>query len=618
MVFFMVLALTAFGMRDGIAQSKTGRKDVHPKRVLILYSEGRDTPGNISMQQAFQMELEKLSTAKIDFFEEQLDTGHFTDKEHFKIFKDYLGKKYTQKDLDLIMVFPSGNYTLAGALPDALFPEVPVVFASVNDLEVPYDIGKLGVTGIIQRNDVRGTLGLILRLQPETHEVVVIGGKSEMDGKSLSRVIKTAQGLEGVQFKFWTNQPMAELLTTVKLLLPGTTILLSSFHRDASGEPYSTAQVAQMLAPLASVPIYVMNGMAVGSGAVGGVVADSQTLGERTGQLAYKVMRGIKPESVPMEVETKGTPMVDWRALQHWRISDNRTPGNCLVRYRPNTLWGMHRNLIVFILAIFLMQTTTIVGLLAQRRRRHEAEREVLEQRMELAHVTRVSTLGQLTAMLAHELGHPLGAILRNTEEAEIFLKKEPPELEEIRAILEDIRKDDQRASRVIDRLRSLLKRRSLELKTLDLGELLNEAVTLTKPDARTREVNLILNLPPKLPPVYGDRIHLQQVLLNLILNGMEAMAEIEKHERQFTINVEIKKNGHIEVGVRDCGQGIPPDKLKQLFRPFFTTKPGGMGMGLAIAKTIIDAHGGTIGGENNVPRGAVFKFTLPPRPSNL
>jgi len=170
----------------------------------------------------------------------------------------------------------------------------------------------------------------------------------------------------------------------------------------------------------------------------------------------------------------------------------------------------------------------------------------------------------------------------------------------------------------VIDRLRSLLKRRSLELKTLDLGELLNEAVTLTKPDARTREVNLILNLPPKLPPVYGDRIHLQQVLLNLILNGMEAMAEIEKHERQLTINAEIKKNGHIEVGVRDCGQGIPPDKLKQLFRPFFTTKPGGMGMGLAIAKTIIDAHGGTIGGENNVPRGAVFKFTLPPRPSNL
>ena len=618
MVFFMVLALTAFGMRDGIAQSKTGRKDVHPKRVLILYSEGRDTPGNISMQQAFQMELEKLSTNHVIFIEEHLYTRHVSDKEDFKIFQDYLGRKYTKKDLDLIMVFPSGDYTLAGALPDKLFPEVPVVFASVNDSVVPYDISKLGVTGIIQRYDVRGTLGLIMRLQPDTHEVVVIGGNSEEDRKSLGRIIKTAQGLEGVQFKFWTNLPLPGLQLTVKLLMPGTTILLSSFHRDASGEPYSTPQVAQMLAPLASVPIYVMGGMAVGSGVVGGVVADSETLGRRSGQLAFKVMGGIKPESVPMEVETKGTPMVDWRALQHWHISDNRVPGDCIIRYRPDTLWGLHRNLILFSLAVILTQTATIVGLLAQRRRRHEAEQEILEQRMVLAHITRVSTLGQLTSMLAHELGHPLGAILRNTEAAEIFLKNKPPDWEEIRSILEDIRKDDQRASRVIDQLRSLLKRRSLELKVLDLGELLHEVVALTESDVRAREVNLILNLPPKLPPVYGDRIHLQQVLLNLILNGIEAMAMIEKRERQLTIGAEIKKDGHIEVMVSDCGTGIPPDKLKQLFEPFFTTKPEGMGMGLAISKTIIDAHGGTIGGENHARRGAVFKFTLPPVPDHL
>ena len=166
--------------------------------------------------------------------------------------------------------------------------------------------------------------------------------------------------------------------------------------------------------------------------------------------------------------------------------------------------------------------------------------------------------------------------------------------------------------------MRSLLKRRSLELKVLDLGELLHEVVALTESDVRAREVNLILNLPPKLPPVYGDRIHLQQVLLNLILNGIEAMAMIEKRERQLTIGAEIKKDGHIEVMVSDCGTGIPPDKLKQLFEPFFTTKPEGMGMGLAISKTIIDAHGGTIGGENHARRGAVFKFTLPPVPDHL
>jgi len=611
MFLLLILALTGSGMRDGFAQSAPARDDAHPKRVLVLFNDARDTSGNITLQQAFQTELQRLATNRIDFFEEYLYARHFTDPAHFQLFQNYLGRKYAGQNLDLIVVFPAGDYALAGALPAALFPDVPVVFVTANELEVPYAISKLGVTGIIQRFDIRGTLGLILRLQPDTRRVVVVGGTSESDRASLGRIQEIAQGLEGIEIDFWTNRPVAELPAAVKSLPPGTVILLSTIQRDAGGQPYFMSQVAQLLVPSASVPIYVLGGLAVGSGVVGGVVVDSEKLGAHGGQLAFRVLGGVKPESLPIEVETKGTPMVDWRALRRWHLNESRLPADCVVRYRPVTLWDQHRDLILISLAVFLAQAVTITGLLAQRKRRRHAEAEMLNQQTELAHVSRVSTMGQLASSLAHELSQPLGAILKNAEAAEIFLQHEKPDLEEIRAILADIRKDDQRAGNVIARMRSLLKRRSVELISLDLGELLRDTVTLAESDARARLVTISLQLPVKLPDVRGDRVHLQQVLLNLILNAMDAMAGTAKAERHLTVRAELLPDEYVQVSVSDCGTGIPPDKLARLFEPFFTTKPDGMGMGLPISQTIIEAHGGTIRAVNNATQGAVFKFTL-------
>lgn len=611
MVFFAVLALTLCNRRDGFAQSATGRESSRPKRVLMIFNESKDVPGNIVLEQAVRGEMQKAGTNRIEFLAEYLDASHFSDNEHFRLFQDYLGRKYAGQNLDLILSFPSRDYRLAGELPDALFPDVPVVFVAVNELEVPQAITKLGVTGIVQRFDLRGTLGLILRLQPDTRRVVVIGGTSDVDRATLGRIAEVSQALEGIEFEFWTNRPTAELPGAVKSLPSGTVVLLSSVLRDVDGQTFYMTQLAQMLAPSASVPVYVLGGWILGSGAVGGSVVDSEDLGVRSGQLALRLLAGANPKTLPIEVATKGTPMVDWRALQRWRIKENRLPAGSVIRYRPETLWDEHRNLILILLAVFLAQAVTIAGLLAQRKLRRRAEAEILNQRMELAHVTRVATMGQLTSALAHELNQPLGAILRNAEAAEIFLQKEQPDLEEIRAILADIRKDDQRAGSVIDRMRSLLKRRSLELKSLDLGELLAETVTLAQSDAHARQVNLTLQRPARLPSVRGDRVHLQQVVLNLILNGMDAMSDIAKAGRLLTVRVETAKDGSIEVAVSDCGTGISPDKVARLFEPFFTTKPTGLGMGLAISQTIIEAHGGKIWGGNNAARGAVFKFTL-------
>jgi len=611
-VFLVVFVAAIFGNVRCLAVNVTNLANSQPKRVLMLFSEAKDVPGNIMLEQAVKAEMLKDSTDPVVFSSEYLDASHFSGKEHFRVFQNYIGKKYTANDLDLVLAFPSQDYTLAGELPDALFPVVPVVFVAINEMDAPLEISKLGVTGIVQRFDIRGTLGLIKRLQPDTRRVVVIGGSTPTDRATLGRIAEASQSLEGVQFEFWTNRPVAELPGLVRSLPEGTVILLGSILRDVTGQTYYTPQVAQMLAPQASVPVYVLGGWSLGTGALGGSVVDPEDLGARAGQLALRVLAGADPENIPIDVATKGTPMVDWRAIKRLGIKESRVPAGTVIRFRPETLWDEHRDLILILLAVFLAQAATITGLLVQRRERLRAEAEIMNQRTELAHVTRVSTMGQLTSTLAHELNQPLGAILRNAEAAEIFLQKENPDLEEIRAILADIRKDDRRAGHVISRMRSLLKRRSLELKSLDIAELLEEAISMAQPDARARRVFLALQLREKLPAVRGDRVHLQQVLLNLILNGMDSMAGVAASQRLLTVSAKTTGGKTVEVSVSDTGAGIAPDKIERLFEPFFTTKPNGMGMGLAISQTIIEAHGGKIWGGNNETRGAVFFFTLP------
>ncbi len=241
----------------------------------------------------------------------------------------------------------------------------------------------------------------------------------------------------------------------------------------------------------------------------------------------------------------------------------------------------------------------------------HAAQLETQELRRELAHVGRVSVLGQLASSLAHELSQPLGAILRNTEAAELILREPEPDLEELRAIIGDIHRDDRRAGDVINRLRLLLKRRRMDLQPVALDGLVGDVESLMHADATSRHVNLSWSVEPGLPPISGDRVHLSQVLINLIINAMDAVAEQAPPDRQVAIDVRRSAEGDIEMAVRDSGAGIPPDSLGRIFDPFFTTKASGMGMGLSVCRTIVDAHNGTLTAANDPAGGAIFTVRL-------
>jgi signal transduction histidine kinase len=595
-----------------LAQETSALANLRPKRVLLLFGEVMSLPGNVMFEQAVRAELQKSVTNRIEFFTEDLDSARFPDEEQFRVFRNYLNSRYARKRKpDLIIAFMGRNFNLATDLRRTIFPDEPFLFVAATEAAIPSDLTELGLTGIVQRLDTIGTLTMMLRLQPETRRVVIIGGVSEPDRLFLRSIEEAARAFDRLSFDFWTNRPIAELPAAAASLPENTAILLSSVRQDVTGQAFYMVQAEQMLAPVSRAPIYTFGGGLIGGGAVGGSVIDTEVLGTRIAQMGRPALKGQPVTNQPVEIRTNGTSMVDWRALKRWQISESRLPPHCVVRYRPASIWEQHRNLILTALGVFFAQGITIAALLAQRARRRWAEGEIQRQRAELAHATRVSTAGQLASALAHELNQPLGAILRNAEAAEIFLQGPNPDLTELRAILVDIRKDDQRAGGVIDRLRSLLKRRNLEHEEINLGELLQETVKLVEPEAAARRIKVALDLPTRLPAIKGDRVQLQQVALNLILNGMDATETREPPARQVTIRAREAPEG-AEVAVLDRGAGIPAEKLPRLFEPFFTTKPNGMGMGLAISRTIIETHGGKLRGENNADGGATFRFTLP------
>jgi len=243
-------------------------------------------------------------------------------------------------------------------------------------------------------------------------------------------------------------------------------------------------------------------------------------------------------------------------------------------------------------------------------------EGEARRLRDELAHVARVSTLSELSGSLAHELSQPLGAILRNAEAAELLLAAEKPDLAELRAIVSDIHNDDRRAGAIIERMRALLKRNSLELQQVSLHALVQDVLELVRSDAAARHVTIESAVPEGLPVVLGDRVQLSQVLLNLLVNGIDAACESANRLRRVVIEARPGDGRTVEVAVVDSGRGIAPDVLPRVFDPFVTTKPKGMGFGLAVSRTIVEAHGGRLSAQNNAPgvemSGATFRFTLP------
>jgi C4-dicarboxylate-specific signal transduction histidine kinase len=243
---------------------------------------------------------------------------------------------------------------------------------------------------------------------------------------------------------------------------------------------------------------------------------------------------------------------------------------------------------------------------------RQRAEEALQTARSELAHVSRVMTLGELTASIAHEVNQPLAAVVTNAQACLRWLALETPRPDEARAAVERIVRDSNRASEVIQRIRALAKKAEPQMVALDINDVIREAISLEQREMLSQRVSLRTELASALPPVLGDRVQLQQVVINLVMNALEAMAPVTDRPRDMLIRSQQDDANEVLVAVRDSGMGIDSENADRLFNAFFTTKPTGMGMGLSISRSIIVAHGGRLWVSPNADHGATFQFTLP------
>jgi signal transduction histidine kinase len=366
------------------------------------------------------------------------------------------------------------------------------------------------------------------------------------------------------------------------------------------------------LAETSRVPIYGLAGTFMGHGMVGGRLIDWEKQGTRAGELALRVLRGEKLGPADIVTQNTNTFTFDWRQLRRWGLREDRLPSGSVILFREPSVWERYRWPIVGALALILLESVLIAGLVAQRARRKRAEAEAVVHLGQLVHAQRVTVVGELAATLAHEINQPLGAIVSNAESARRLVDPAEPKRTDLLDTLGDIIDDGQRASEVIRRLRTMLRTGVAERKPCDVNALIVEMMKFLEADLARADVSTELRLREDLPPVRGDVIQLQQVILNLALNAEDAMADSAGEPRRLIVETAERMPGIVEVCVRDTGVGVKESDLEDIFKPFVTTKTSGLGMGLSISRSIVEAHGGTIRAERNPDRGLSIHVELP------
>jgi signal transduction histidine kinase len=585
-----------------------------PQRVLLLHSFGPNfAPWNV-ISERFRAELVKQTPAGIDLYEVSLQAGRVNQPGPQQPFLGYLRSLFIGHDPDLVVAMGGPAARFFQQNRSNIFPSAPLLIAGVDERSfnsaslTPYD------TAVPVRIDEARQIEAILQVMPAVTNVAVVIGNSPFEKFWLEECRRSFQSFSGrVTFDWFNDLSLEEMVNRAADLPPRSAIFYATVRVDARGVPQEDDVVLARLRKTANAPIFTYIDNHFGDGIVGGPMISAERTASQSAAAAVRILNGEGPGNIKTPTVTLSRPIYDWRELQRWNIRESALPSGSVVQFREPTAWQRYRTQILFIGFALLLQSVLISWLIYEHWRRQRAEAESSQRANELARMNRYATAGELSASIAHEIRQPLAAIAFSGSAGLNWLKSKVPDLDEVRAVLETIVSESHRADDVISSVRAMFRNESATRTEVNLNDLVQQVIALAERPINTNSIALKMRLADNPPPVVmADPVQLQQVILNLVMNAIEALCSSDHLARILRIETSIDPDGTVFLTVEDSGPGFDAKVADNLFHPFVTTKPKGMGMGLSICKSIVEKHGGELTATSGKPRGATLRIALP------
>ena len=599
--------------RDAASAPARGPGDT--AQVLVITGSDPYLPAFVSIDAAMRAAVVQRHQRSVVWLHESIDTIRLGGSAGPEL-ADLLAQKYANIRIDAIVLVTEPAVDFFLRYRDRLWPKVTAVYNFVLPQfarQLPRDAGLSGIPAEI---DFAGALRIAFALQPRARRIVVVGGVSLFDEMQLKGARAALLPYsERVQVEFMVGLPPQTAAERLARETPDTVVLYVSLFRDAGGNVHLPRDVLQRLSAASGAPVYGVFDTYIGYGLAAGAMESFSERGERVADLLVRALDGQPMAATGVEPAPPSKCLADGRQLKRFGLNAQALPAGCEVRFVEVPFLQRYWWQSVGVALALVAQSALIAALLWQRRRRRAAELSLQAQRAQLLHASRLAVAGELTASIAHEINQPLAAILSNAEAAETMLEAGRLPRDELVQILGDIRRDDLRASEVIKRLRTLLAGHDVERRRFSLNDAVGDSAALLRAEARRRAVAIEQALLAQRTEVLGDPVQIQQVIINLCLNAFEASEKLPQDRRRVRIETSDAPTG-VQISVRDFGAGIAEADLPRVFDSFFSTKRGGMGLGLAIARTIVEAHGGTIEAAP-CDVGTEFRVLLPTAPAS-
>jgi signal transduction histidine kinase len=586
-----------------------------PPRLLFIVESDSRLPLVRSLMAGIEVALGPEFTTHGEIYVEYLDMLRFGGKAELDLIGSFLSQRYRDITFDAIGVLGPNALAYVLASRADLAPGVPIIFGGFGDAglatalsrQMPPDLG-----GVISTFDVLGTLDLALTLQPDAPEIVVIAGSAMFD-RQWRTTFGSAVGdtYRGRPVRLLPEATAEAYLTEARSLDPAAIVLLLSVNIDAGGRRFLPAEFAEILAEASPAPVWSVYEPQIGRGIVGGMVEDLASTGREIGRLLRLAVDGAP---LPAPVRVGSVPTVDWRQMKRHGLDIALLPDGSRILFHEPGFWEEHRALLLSIAAVVLAQAATILALLFQSRRYLDTRNSLEAERSHLIHVSRNMRLGQLSASLAHEINQPLAAIQANAEAGARLSRRASPDLEEIGDIFGDITDDVRRAGSTISNLRRLMVKGEVVREKTDLNDIVSATLPLVQNELEASGTRVQVDLSPGPLEVDGNDVQLQQIVLNLVLNAAEAMNGQTAATRSIRLTTARQPAGGVSLTVDDSGPGIATERREDAFRPFVSTKETGLGVGLAICRSIAQAHGGSLAFADPGGSGARIVLSLPAR----